>query len=167
MKKFLPFLIIAFMGLFVISCDNRDEIVNQEDFDTYSKVIDYKNVSFLNTANGFQLARNLPFTLYDSDVMLVYRQTGTLTNGSPIWQSIPNTLYLPQGALDYDFDFSKVDFTIYADGSYDISTTPSYLNAQNFRVVLVPASFKTTVDLNDYDAVIKAYGIDDSKPTKL
>lgn len=156
------------MGLFIFSCDNRDEVIAPQDNDTYARVIDYKNISFTNTPNGFRIARNLPFVMYDSDVVLIYRQTGTLNNGSPVWQSIPTTLYLQQGELDYDFDFSKVDFTIYADGTYNIGTTPEFLNNQTFRVVMVPASFKNAnVDYKDYNSVIKYFNIDDSKPTDL
>lgn len=160
-------MMIAFIGLFMLSCDNRDEIINNPDSDTYSVVIDLNNVNFQNTGSGYFISRTFQNTLFDSDVVLIYRQDGTTSNGSPVWQLIPRTLYLPQGELDYDFDFSKFDIKIYADGTYDLALTPQYINNQSFRVVIVPASFKTTVDLNDYDAVIKAYGIDDSNPTKL
>ena len=167
MKKFLPFLMIAFIGLFVMSCDNRDDVINNPDNDTYSVVVDIKNQNFQNTGGGYFISKTFNNTLYDSDVVLIYRQDGTTSNGSPVWQSIPRTLYLVEGELDYDFDFSKFDIKIYADGTYDLATTPQFINNQTFRVVIVPASFKTTVDLKDYKAVIKAYGIDDSNPTQL
>ena len=168
MKKYLPILLIAFFGLYVISCDNRDEVIQNPDSDTYSVVIDVKNVNFQLTSSGYSISRTFANTLYDSDVVLIYRQDGTTTGGSPVWQLIPRTLYLTGGnELDYDFDFTKFDVKIYAGGTYDLATTPQYINNQTFRVVIIPASFKTTVDLKDYDAVIKAYGIDDSNPSKL
>ena len=168
MKKYLLFLMIAFIGLFVMSCDNRDDVINVPDNDTYSVVIDVKNVNFELKPEGYVISRTFNNPLYDSDVVLMYRQDGTTTGGSPVWQLIPRTLYLTNGEeVDYDFDFTKFDVKMYAGATYDLATTPEYLNNQTFRVVIIPASFKTTVDLKDYDAVIKAYNIDDSKPTKL
>jgi hypothetical protein len=86
---------------------------------------------------------------------------------------IPRTLFLT-GAfageeLDYDFDFSAVDFTIYAGGTYDLSETPQFIQNQTFRIVIIPGYFSknTDLDLNDYNSVIKAFGIDDSKVTVL
>lgn len=84
---------------------------------------------------------------------------------TPVWQLIPRTLYLQQGELDYDFDFSKEDFTIYAGGTYDLSLTPGYLTNQTFRIVIVPGYFSNRmanpVDYSDYNAVIKAFNIND------
>jgi hypothetical protein len=103
-------------------------------------------------------------------VILIYRKSGTTSNNSNVWQSIPRTLYLPQGELDYDFDFSREDFTIYAGGTYDLTFTPSYITNQTFRIVIVPGYFSkgsSSIDFSDYNAVIKAYNIDDSKVTVL
>jgi hypothetical protein len=44
----------------------------------------------------------------------------------------PRTLFLTEGELDYDFDFSE-DFTIYAGGTYDLSATPQYIDNQTFN----------------------------------
>ena len=164
MKKFLPFLLIAIFGLFAVSCDNRDEVIQNPDSDTYSVVIDIKNENFEFKNNQYVINRTFANQLYDSDVVLIYRQNGTIS-GNPVWQLIPRTLFLTQGELDYDFDFTKKDIQIRAGGSYDISTTPQYLNNQTFRVVIVPASFKVKVDYNDYNSVIKTFGIDDTHPS--
>ena len=57
---------------------------------------------------------------------------------------------------------------IYAGGTYDLSTTPQYLNNQTFRVVLVPAVYVkngTSEDLKklSYEEIIAKYNIDDRK----
>jgi len=108
-------------------------------------------------------------TPFDSDSVIMYRLSGTINAQTPIWQQIPRTLYLNEGELDYDFDFSPVDFSIYAGGNYDISTTPSYLNGQTFRIVIIPGYFENrkAIDYNDYNAVVEAYHIDESKIIKL
>ncbi|HRB70447.1 hypothetical protein [Flavobacterium sp. WV_118_3] len=135
--------------------------------DTISAVYEFQNVSFsYNSTDGYVFYRQIP-GMYQSDVMLIYRMNGTVNSTTPIWQQIPRTLYLPQGELDYDFDFTRTDFNIYAGGNYDLSLTPAYLTNQTFRVVIVPGYFANkggkSVDYSDYNAVIKAYNIDDSK----
>ena len=68
--------------------------------------------------------------------------------------------------LDYDYDFSRIDFTIFAVGNYDISTSPELLNNQTFRVVIIPGNFankSSNIKEMDYDTLIAKYNIDDSK----
>ena len=87
-----------------------------------------------------------------------------IDSNTPVWQLIPRTLYLSGGdELDYDYDFSREDFTIYADGTYNLSETPEFIFNQTFRIVIIPGYFSNRsaqqIDFNDYDAVLEAYGI--------
>lgn len=162
MKKLT--LILAVIGMITLgSCSTSNDDV---DNDTISEVYELRNVNFgYDPVDGYSIYEALTPQIYPADVILMYRLSGTINSSTPIWQAIPRTLYLTQGELDYDFDFSQQDFTIYAGGTYDLSLTPNYLNNQTFRLVIVPgyASNKTSVDFNDYNAVIKAFHIDDSK----
>ena len=127
-----------------------------------SEVFELKNVNFGNTGNGYQIFQNLNPNIYASDVILMYRKTDVLPNGNPVWRSIPRTLYLTQGELDYDFDFSKQDFTIYAGGTYDLSLTPAYITNQTFRIVIVPGAFSNRLRKDmTYEEVIAKYNIND------
>ena len=72
---------------------------------------------------------------------------------------------MPQGELDYDFDFSKQDFTIYAGGTYDLGLTPAYIQDQTFRIVVIPGYFsnrggKPIVDKNSIIKIISKYNKD-------
>ena len=159
---------MAIFSVAAVSCDVRDEEVIVQDNDTYSVVLDINNVNFSYTAaDGYHISRSFTTPLYNTDVVLIYRKTGSTSDGSTVWQAIPRTLYLAGGnELDYDFDFSRNDIMIYANGNYDLSTTPTYLNNQSFRVVLVPASAggkNANVDYSDYNSVIRYFNIDDSK----
>jgi hypothetical protein len=172
MKKFFSLAVVGLLTFTAVSCTRSADVVQPvaATTDTYSTAYDLTNVSFAKDSNGiYSISRNFNNPLIESDVVLIYRQSGTLSDGSPIWQSIPRTLYLTQGELDYDFDFTKVDILIKAGGNYDISTTPTYLNNQNFRVVVVPAKTgKTTgVDFTDYNSVAKFYNIKESDVKKL
>jgi hypothetical protein len=116
---------------------------------------------------GYNIYQTLNPQLYPADVLLIYRLSGTINSSTPIWQQIPRTLYLDQGELDYDFDFSTQDFTIYAGGTYDLALTPTYINNETFRIVIVPGylsnRMSNKVDYSDYNAVMKAFNINDSK----
>lgn len=132
-----------------------------------SEVFELKNINFgYSNEAGYTIYQKLNPQINSADAILIYRLSGTIDAVTPIWQLIPRTLYLDEGELDYDYDFSKEDFTIYAGGNYDLSLTASYLQIQTFRIVIIPGYFsgrsKKTVDKNDYNAVIKAYNIDDS-----
>lgn len=168
MKKYFSLLLIAIFGLVVVSCDNRND---EPDYDTYSVTYDINNANFAYSAtDGYYISRTFATPLFNSDVVLVYRKSGSTSNGSPVWQQIPRTLYInATQELDYDFDFTSNDVMIYAGGNYDISTTPTYLNNQTFRIVQVPASAgkNANVDFSDYNSVIKHYNIDDSKTIEL
>ncbi|WP_264551667.1 hypothetical protein [Flavobacterium sp. N2038] len=135
-----------------------------------AEVFELQNVNFdYNATDGFNIYRKLTPNIFDSDVVLIYRLIGTINPTTPIWQQIPRTVYTSKGDFDYDFDFSKTDFTIYAGGSYDLNLTPEFIKNQTFRIVIVPGAFSSTTgksvnkpDYSDYNEVIKKYNIDDS-----
>lgn len=161
-------LLLAFIGMIGLqSCTVNEDQPAPVDNDTYSEVFELRNINFgYDGNNNFSIYQSLTPQIYASDVILIYRMSGRIDGSTPIWQLIPRTLYLPQGELDYDFDFSKEDFTIYAGGTYDLTLTPGYITNQTFRIVIVPGYFSkgsSSVDFSDYNAVIKAYKIDDSK----
>ena len=94
--------------------------------------------------------------------------SGTINLTTPIWQLIPRTLFLDQGnELDYDFDFSKDDFTIYAKGNYNISMTPQYLENQTFRIVIVPGAFSANLKTSNYEDVMARLNINESQIQKI
>ena len=169
MKKFT--LVLAFIGMITLgSCStNNDDVDN----DTISEVFELRNVNFgFDAQNGYNIYQTLNPQIRLDDVILIYRLSGTIDSSTPIWQQIPRTLYLNEGELDYDFDFSREDFTIYAGGTYDLSLTPNFLNNQTFRIVIIPGYFSNKmkgggVDLSDYKAVVKALNIDESKVIKV
>ena len=167
MKRILLFL--AVVGLTTLSsCDG--DTGPQGPAGPESEVFELQNVNFqLNQNNEYTIFQQLTPVILDSDNILIYRMAGTINAQTPIWQLIPRTLFLDEGELDYDFDFSRVDFTIYAGGTYNIATTPQFIQNQTFRIVIVPGFFSknSELDFNDYNSVIKAFNIDDSKITVL
>ena len=165
MKKFiLLFALISFTIL--SSCSGEDGAPGRDGKNgqdaLISEVFELQNVNFGNTGNGYQIFQNLNPNIYASDVILMYLKTDVLTNGSPVWSSIPRTFTTNLGTVNYDFDFSKQDFTIYAGGTYNLSLTPAYITNQTFRIVIVPGAFSNRLRKEmSYEEVIAKYNIND------
>ncbi len=168
------FLLLATIGLFATQSCTINENEPQPlppDNDTISEVFELKNINFgFSVGDGYTIYQKLTPNIFASDVLLIYRLSG-LVNGNvtkPIWQQIPKTLFFKDSSneLDYDFDFSKEDFTIYAGGNYPLNTTPEYINGQTFRIVIVPGAFSNKSSVSrtlSYEEAIAKYKIDDSK----
>jgi hypothetical protein len=86
---------------------------------------------------------------------------GTIDSGTPIWQSIPRTLFL--GAGEFDYDFSNEDFSLFAGGTYNFALTPQYINNQTFRIVITPGVFSKKIDKNKYLAAVNALNLNEKQ----
>jgi hypothetical protein len=164
MKKIT--LLIAFIGMIALQSCTVNEENDNVDNDTIAEVFELRNVNFSynSSTGGYFIYRSLNPQIYASDNILIYRMSDLIDSNTPVWQLIPRTLYLSGGdELDYDYDFSREDFTIYADGTYNLSETPEYIFNQTFRIVIIPGYFSNRsdvqVDFNDYNAVIETFGI--------
>jgi hypothetical protein len=169
MKKFLPILLLAFVSLFIFSCDdNNNDDTPYTDNDTIAQMRDATGT--FNSGNSFTLSMDI--TILNTDVVLVYRKVGNY------WQSIPKTYYLDNVTapttgreLDYNFNFNTQEVNINTSANFNQSTqmsaaeTSQYLTNQTFRVVLVPANAAKNASVNyeDYNSVIKYYNLDESK----
>lgn len=149
MKKiFLLLSIVSVLGL--TSCGSDD--IGP---DTYPEVFEVDNVNFI-ASGDFQALIPLEPKIYSTDVVLVYRLAGTNQLGSDIWEPIPTTYNLPEGQLDYNFDFSQDDVVLYLDTTFDPMLRQDFSLNQVFRIVLVPAWMAKDLNTNDYDAVMSA-----------
>ena len=161
-------LLLAFIGMISLqSCtvnDNTDNVDN----DTISEVFEVTR-SFT-SANGYSSLINFPHTIFSSDMVLAYR-LDSVVNGTDVWKLMPQTFYFADGTLDfrYDFDFTQYDISIFMEG-FDLATvSTNYRNNQVFRVVIIPGYFtnKSGLNFQDYNAVVVALKIDESKILKI
>lgn len=167
MKKLLSIFLIAILGIFVVSCTSDDN-GNFVDNDTLAEVYDLKNINFDLDGNQYYVKRNFTQPLFDSDVVLVYKQSTTV-NGNPVWELLPRTYYVNEGELDYTFDFTKNDIQIYAQATFQLGNT-NYIRNQTFRVVVIPANFGKSanyVNFENYNDVIAHYKINDNNVINL
>lgn len=157
--------------MIVLQSCTVNEVKNTQDNDTISEVFEYSNVNFT-AANGYNVLLTYPHSLFTSDMVLVYRLYD-FGSGGDVWKLLPETYYFNDGTLDfgYDSNFTRFDAEVSLFG-LDLQTLPASnrLN-QVIRVVVIPAflgnRMTNSVDLNDYNAVINYYGINDKNIAKI
>lgn len=167
MKKIIT--ILAVFGILSFQSCTVTDNTPIVDNDTIPQAFEIKNKNFsYNATDGFYIydtfSNRLGGDLYTDETVLIYRLTGTLNSSTPIWQLIPRTIYLSGGReIDYDYDFSKKDFTIYASGNYNLELTPEFLDNQTFRIVIVPSNLLNSVNKNNYAEVMAFLKINESQ----
>lgn len=159
------------------SC-NSDDTADQKDTDTVALVFDV-TASF--NSNGDIVFPFETGEVYPGDGVLVYWLESTV-GGNPVWRPVPQTVYFPNneypaldGFITYNFDFTTTRTRIFVETD-SFGLIPNYTQGQIFRIVVVPGSnpvqvngkvaSQSTVDVSNYDAVAKAYGIKESNVIK-
>lgn len=163
MKKIIT--LLAVVGMFSLQgCTTTD--TNYVDNDTISTVFETKPVSFI--ASSYAVKYIFPVPIYSSDVVLVYRLTGTV-NGNDLWEFLPETHYFADGTRDfsYNFDFTRNDVQIYLEGNDLLTLDASYRLNQIFRIVVVPGSFAASLKTTNYPAVMAALNVNESQIQKI
>ncbi len=164
MKRII--LLLAFVGTFAFQgCTTKEEtqiLLIPEVFEvtaSFSVTNDFAKLVTLNPA------------IYSSDMVLVYRLFDVVDT-EDLWRSLPQTVYLSQGDLDYNFDFTRNDINIFLDSNFDLTTlSPTWAQNQVFRVVIIPGYLSNrnskAIDFNDYNAVVKAFNIKENQIKRL
>jgi hypothetical protein len=171
MKKIT--LLLAFIGMITLQSCVREEVVVQDTFDsdTISEVFQYNNVNFT-SGNGYTVLLDFPHSIYNSDMVLVYRRAGNSSAGA-IWKLLPETYYFDDGTLDFGYqnDFTRFDAEVTLFGFDLPGLSSDFRLNQTFRVVIIPGFFgnrsANPVDFKDYEAVINYYGINDENVKEI
>lgn len=117
--------------------------------------------------NNFRVRFTFPETIYDSDVVLVYR-LGDVVNGNALWEFLPETHYFDDEAgirdFTYNYNFTMNYVTIFLEG-YDFANPipDAYTLNQIFRIVVVPAAFAATVDKANYLEVMSKLNLNENQ----
>lgn len=161
------FLLLAIVGMTAFQSCNSDDTADQKDTDTIAEVFEINQGTTFTAGNGYKISYPLNPQIYSSDMILVYRLSGT-DGGNDVWEALPQTYFFTNGAefLQFTFDFSIRNLNIYIDSNFPAEQEPAFSANQVFRVVIVPGFLSnkgtSTVDFSDYNAVIQAYGLNDS-----
>jgi len=132
-----------------------------------SYVFEYTGINF--TAPDYEVYLEYPidFEGLDSDVTLVYLlwEVTTDSNGDhlEVWRQVPQTILTENGLLQYNFDFSKIDFHLFITTEFDSSLLQSFdTDDWVVRAVVIPGEFwngRSSLDFSDYNAVKEAYNL--------
>ena len=102
------------------------------------------------------------FTMLDSDVALVYALWGE-EDGLEIWRQLPQSIFTVDGLLQYNFDFTVVDVSVFMEADFDMDVLgANYTDDWLFRVVVIPAQFQNgrmANDFADYYEVVERFGL--------
>ena len=172
-RKLLPLLLLAVLALFQ-SCRGPKGDPGPQGGDVLGRTFDIVKVDF--TANnkfGYVLnfkQENIPVLPTDAVLVYVYwNNQGSLKAYRPL----PQTAFLDNGVLvTYNFDRTDEDMEIFIDSNIDpAKLATDWTRNFEFRVVVIPSDplkrANAEVDLNNYEEVVKAYNIDESKVKKI
>ena len=166
MKKIILLLVIA-IGASFMRCAGPEGPRGETGYSAEATVYETVPINFL--APSFGVFYTFPNSALASDHVLVYRLSG-VDNGADVWQLMPQYRYFSDGTFDfaYNFDATRFDVNIFLEGNDLQTLSDDFRLGQIFRVVIIPGQFankgiQNPIDLEDYNAVIKAYKIDESK----
>jgi len=155
--------------------DGLDGLDGQDGINILGQVLEIEGTFELE--NDYSIFYEFPQTVevFESDVVLVYilwEQVDDPDGGDPIdvWRLLPQTRILDQGLLQYNYDHTFLDVTIFLESDFDLGTLlPGDTDNQVFRIAVVPASFGSdaSIDLTNLESVMNAMKFDDESVEKI
>ncbi len=134
-------------------------------FSAESEVFEVTNVSF-SASNDWFVTYGLDPVILTTDNILVYELVNT-NNNIDAWSLLPQIYYFDNGQAQYNFNFSYDQFSLFLDADFDLNLLPATFTQQKtFRIVVIPgysARDASSINFENYDEVLKAFNIDDSK----
>lgn len=159
MKKILiAFLITGFVSL--QACEGPQGPAGLPGLDGANIVSEvFEETVNFTQANNYEEVFDFTPPIFPSDVVLVFLEWEAQNNNS-IWRALPQTIFLEEGVLTYNFDFSSQDFRLFLETTFDPSLlADDWTRNQKFRVVIVPGEFANArIDFSDYEAVMRLIG---------
>ena len=148
--------------------DGLDGLDGADGINILGKVVDIEGTFSAN--NEYSIFYEFPQSIevFETDVVLVYllwdqTQDG---NGDPvdIWRLLPQTIILDQGLLQYNYDHTFFDVTVFMESDFDLSTLPAVdTDNQVFRIAVIPAESGTgKLDTSNINSVLSHLGISEA-----
>lgn len=149
--KFYSLLVL--LSFILVGC-TRETIVEND----APRIEVFEVVTSFNPSNNFSRLVTFNPPLFSSDVVLVYMQWDQF-NGNPVWRLVPQTVQLPAGDIQYNYDNTNLDVNIFmSSADIDLLTLgQEWTNNQRFRIVILPGYFvqQMRTDISDYDQLMK------------
>ena len=182
MKKSI-FYFAALVSLLVVSCSGRDGLDGFDGRDGFDgvdgvnilgQVVDIQGT--FDAAGEYSIFYEFPKSteVFETDVVLVYLLWGQTedSNGEAvdIWRLMPQTRILDQGLLQYTFEHTFFDVTMFLEADFDLGTLPAVdTDDQVFRIAVIPAekAAGSRVDRGNIDAVMQLLGVSEKDIQKV
>jgi hypothetical protein len=107
--------------------------------------------------------------VFETDVVLVYilwAQEDDPSGPIDIWRLLPQTRLLDQGILQYNYDYTFLDVSIFLETDFDPAfLLPGDTDDQIFRIAILPAdgAGKTNLDTSNMQEVLDYLGVEASE----
>jgi len=145
MKKI--FLLLAVVSVVTLSsCEGDGGTQGEPGINILGQVFE-ATVDF-SSGNDFSQLIVIPpnIEVYESDAILVYLLEDVVSDGNggtlDVWSQLPQTFFVGQGTLIYNFDYTFADVRLFLDGNFDLNTLGSdFTNNQTFRIAVVPSEY--------------------------
>lgn len=123
-------------------------------------------------ANDYSIFYEFPQTVevFESDIVLVYLLWEVTDDDTAVWRLLPQTRILQQGLLQYNFDHTYFDVSIFLESDFDLGTLPAGdTDNQVFRIAILPAEFAqgAKLDLSDIHAVMGSLNVSEKDVQKV
>ncbi|WP_445384664.1 collagen-like protein [Robiginitalea sp. IMCC44478] len=113
--------------------------------------------------------------VFETDVVLVYilwEQIPDDQGGAPIdiWRLLPQTRLLDQGILQYNYDHTFLDVSIFLEANFDLATLPpGDTDNQTFRIAILPADGvgAAKLDVSNMKAVLDYMNVKEATIQKV
>ncbi|MEO9952637.1 dihydrolipoamide dehydrogenase [Nonlabens sp.] len=154
--------ILFALAITLTSCNSNDDFIDTNT-DTISQSFE-TTVDFI--APDYEVIIPTPNNIdqFENDMTLVYILFDVDENAGDVWRLLPQVLYTDFGEFQYNYDATTTDTRIFIDApaSTDLNQLSNAdISNQTFRIVRVPVGlFSSDLDINNYDAVMNAVGLD-------
>ena len=153
MKNILLFLALS-SSILITSCTGDPGPQGPQGGLVYAKVFETTVSNFQYDAQYNQLYSSLynyPFTVYESDVVLAYRLSGsdnTVNPSADVWTQLPQSIFYQDETGDmfqYNFNHSFISVQFTVEGNFPLTNIGAAdATNQTFRIAVVPSEFART-----------------------
>ena len=103
-------------------------------------------------------------------VYILWDQLDDPTGPIDIWRLLPQTRLLQQGILQYNYDFTFEDVSIFLESDFNLGTLqPGDTNNQVFRIAILPAdgAGKRNLDVTNMQEVMEYLNVKEANIPRI
>lgn len=185
MKKLINIFGIA-LTFFIVSCEGPAGPPGRDGFDGLDGLDGLDGINILgqvieiegsfSSQNDYSIFYEFPqnVEVFESDIVLVYLLWDQVSGGNDapidIWRLLPQTRILDQGLLQYNYDHTFEDVSIFLESDFNLDTLlPGDTENQVFRIAVVPAEFAfgSKMDRSNINSVMATLNVNEKDISRI